>query len=79
MVPNPCRDRATVGFALPGPGGLTLKLYDATGRMVLGRRLVTKHSDVVIPLDLRALSSGVYVVSLESGGQAVRQTLTVQH
>jgi hypothetical protein len=71
--PNPCRGVATISYALPQAGPVSIKLYDLTGRTV--RTLVnaqhkpgryslsfgTRTSSFVIP-------SGVYFIRLTSPG-----------
>lgn len=37
-VPNPCRDRASLSFAAPTSGDVTLEIFDVSGRLVARRR-----------------------------------------
>lgn len=43
-----------------------LRLYDASGRCVLSESFVIRTSDFALPLDCRSLSSGVYLLRLDT-------------
>ena len=75
--PNPARSQATVRYALPDKQEATIRLYDVLGRRV--RTVVSgeqegRHEQ---RLDTSRLSSGVYFLRLEAGGQVRTQKLTV--
>jgi len=75
--PNPAQSRATVRYALPEKQDATIRLYDVLGRRV--RTVVSgeqegRHEQ---HLDTSRLSSGVYFLRLEAGGQTRTQKLTV--
>ncbi|WP_263788931.1 BspA family leucine-rich repeat surface protein [Salinibacter grassmerensis] len=76
--PNPVRRQATVEYALPEAGEVSLQVYDVLGRRVAtleqGRKEAGRHR-----ADLRAsqLSSGVYFGRLEAGGQTRTRKITV--
>jgi len=86
IVPNPpVSGWATLRF---GPGDrwaggqrdreANLRVFDAAGRCVLSRSLVIGNRSLAIPLDLRSLSGGVYLVKLEADGFTQTQKLVVQ-
>lgn len=70
--PNPFNLRTRIGFAVPHPAEVNLSLIDLQGRVV--RRLASgahpagRHS---VELDARGLSSGTYLVRLESSGRVM--------
>jgi ELWxxDGT repeat protein len=75
--PNPARSQATVRYALPDKQEATIRLYDVLGRQV--RTVVSgeqegRHEQ---RLDTSRLSSGVYFLRLEAGGQTRTQKFTV--
>ena len=53
-------------------------VHDASGRARLERVFVHRSSTADIPLDVRGLSSGVYLVRLESGGHAASARLVIR-
>ena len=76
--PNPFGQTTTIRYALPRAADVHLVVYDALGRHVAtlaneeqpaGR----KH----VVFDARGLASGLYVVRLQAGNQAVTQRMTV--
>lgn len=75
--PNPVREQATIRYAVPETKDVTVALYDVLGRPV--RTVVRaerkgRHEEEV---DVRGLSSGVYFVRLQAGGQVQTQKVTV--
>ncbi|MCS4088265.1 hypothetical protein GGQ10_003112 [Salinibacter ruber] len=76
--PNPAGRRATVEYALPEAGDVTLEVYDVLGRRVAtleqGRKKAGRHT---ARLETGRLSSGVYFGRLEAGGETRTQKITV--
>ncbi len=76
--PNPARGAVTVGYALPEAGPVRLALFDLLGRrvrtLVDAPRAAGSHRD---RLQTGGLASGVYVVRLEAGGQALTQRVVL--
>lgn len=75
--PNPTSGRATVQFAVPERQDVSLRLYD-----VLGRRVTTlvdgaREGRKQAQFDTSDLSSGVYFLRLEAGGQVQTRRVTV--
>jgi hypothetical protein len=78
IAPNPLSGRlATLSYSLPQAGPVTIRVYDVTGRTVLSATLAAARSGSA-PLDLRALSAGVYLVRLQALGVSTAQKLIVQ-
>lgn len=76
--PNPARAEATLRYALPSAATVSLEVYDALGRRVLV--LVREEQEAgryAVPLDARALASGVYFVRLRADGRVAGQRVTV--
>lgn len=76
--PNPFADRTTLRYALAQPGPVTLRVFDATGRIVAvlvnGVQGAGGH-EVVFAAG--RLPGGVYVGELATGGGTQRQRLVV--
>jgi len=77
IAPNPMTTGfATVRYTLPAAGYAELRILDITGRVLLCRRLLGRSG--VAGLDLRALSSGVYVATLKSSTFMATSKLIVE-
>ncbi|MCS3640707.1 T9SS type A sorting domain-containing protein [Salinibacter ruber] len=76
--PNPTRRQATVEYALPEAGEVTLQVYDVLGRRVAtladGEKQAGRHE---ASLRARKLPSGIYFGRLEFGGETQTQKITV--
>ncbi len=79
VAPNPTAGAATVRLGIARPGTYRAETFDVLGRRVA---LAETREDVpgvrALPLDLRGLAPGVYVLRVsEAGGPAVVRRLTV--
>jgi hypothetical protein len=78
VSPNPTRGNASIAFSLPARGDVSLKLYDAQGRLVRtlvsGTREAGAHS---VSLNGGSLSSGVYFYRLQSGSSTATKKLVI--
>jgi cyanophycinase len=76
--PNPFNGTTVLGFRVPGPGaqGVKLTVYDMLGRE---NRVVVNESRTpgthTVLFDAAGLSSGVYIVRLESSGRSAAHKL----
>ena len=74
--PNPFNPATQITFALPQAGDVTLRVFDLQGRAVAtlaaGRYEAGAHT---VRFDGRALASGVYFYTLESGSHSLSQKL----
>jgi hypothetical protein len=66
-----------IGYSLNQAGPASVTLFDVSGRAVAKRGFVAVRAGQ-LPLDLRRLSAGVYLVRLDDGHQSVVQKLVVQ-
>lgn len=85
VTPNPVASRATVRFALPRAGAVSLAIYDVTGArvrtLVNGERAAGEHSATWDGRDDggRRLGAGAYFVKLASGDrEATRRVVLLQ-
>ena len=76
--PNPFNPSTTIAFALPKPSEVTLKIFDASGRVVAtlveGKLPAGKHEVV---LDASPFSSGLYFYRLQAGEFSRTMRLTL--
>ena len=74
--PNPVVSGvATVRLSTPLSGPASLRIYDATGRCVQSTTCILKSG---MPLDLRSMAAGVYLVKVEAGDHTATQRLVVE-
>lgn len=82
VYPNPIADGfATLriqGFNGSRVRGANLRVFDAAGRCVLVHQLAASNRQTAVPLDLRKLSAGVYLVRLDATGVTVSRKLVVR-
>jgi FG-GAP repeat len=82
--PNPCRDEATIAFALPAAGIARVTVHDVTGRRVatlLDAALAAGAQSVqwdVRDEGGRRVAAGLYLVRLEHGASATAAKLVVR-
>jgi YVTN family beta-propeller protein len=83
VAPNPCPGKAGITYSLPGPGNVSLKLYDVAGKLVrtiaTGGQMAGTHH---LPLNANGkqgtLASGIYILSLESEGNRATRKLVFE-
>ena len=79
IAPNPLSSGfATLRYSLPRPGTATVTVFDVAGRSVFSTRSPGHLTTGSLPLDLRSLSGGVYLVKLEADNFTQTQKLVVQ-
>ncbi len=69
---------ATLSYSLPKAGPVRVTVFDVAGRSVLRRAYGVQRMASSVPLDLRGLSAGVYLVRLDADGYSQSQKLVVQ-
>jgi len=79
IEPNPISSgSATLRYSLPRPGTASVTVFDIAGRSVFSTRSPGHLTTGSLPLDLRSLSGGVYLVKLEADNFTQTQKLVVQ-
>ena len=68
---------AALRYCLPRAGAAAVNIYNVAGQSVMAQTLAVGRSGVV-NLDMRRLSSGVYVVKFRSGDLVATKKLVVQ-
>ncbi len=69
VFPNPARDVVHLQGAWEQGQGLELRVFDLTGQLVMRQALISKGAESVLPISTTALSSGLYLVQVQSGQQ----------
>jgi len=82
ISPNPVTDGFVTlrvpGLQCPRVPGSSIRVFDAAGRCVLSRSSVVGDWSLGVPLDLRRLSGGVYLVRLDADSFTQTQKFVVQ-
>ena len=76
--PNPWRDVTTLPVHLPNEGTLRIKLYDATGKLVLDESRVYpggEHKVIILGDKLAGMPAGVLLCELEFDNQSVTKKM----
>jgi PKD repeat protein len=68
LYPNPTSGLAALAITMPAMGEATIMVTDLHGKIVLQQRQQLDAGSVVLPVDLRAMSAGVYVVHVVTDG-----------
>jgi hypothetical protein len=79
--PNPCSRTAMIAYSVPGPGYVSLKLYDVTGKLVRtladGYRTAGEYGSPLTANGLR-LSAGIYLLKYEAGDYRATEKLVIE-
>ncbi len=80
ITPNPCYSQTTIRYSLPNQSPATLKIYDASGRLIRSFNHVINSPFNEIVWDGtndngKELSAGIYFVVLENGKGHLTQKL----
>lgn len=74
--PNPTADYVRLGYRVHAPSEVTVKIVDATGRVVQLLNLGTQNGNNSTSVDMTGLSAGLYNVVLETADyRAVKQII----
>lgn len=69
VFPNPSRDLITVIVPDTGPENATIRINDLSGQSLIIRTFrMSNADDESLIVDISALSSGIYIIRLETGG-----------
>ena len=77
ILPNPCAGSAELRLAAGTRGPVTVRVCDATGRVVLSRTLSVGPQASSVPLDLRGNRSGLYICTVNAGGRTLTNELVL--
>ncbi|MCA0447187.1 MAG: T9SS type A sorting domain-containing protein [Bacteroidetes bacterium] len=78
IYPNPFNPTTNLVFDLPNDGLVVIRLYNVIGQevQVIRNEIMKKGREKVVNITTNGLPSGVYMVSVEFGGQRLTKSLT---
>lgn len=77
-TPNPASGLLSFSVLLGNDGNLRIRMYTASGMIVLDRSMSIKRGENTITLDVATLPSGIYYLSADSWGWREGKTLVIQ-
>ena len=77
VYPNPTSDLATVSLNLEKAKDVQLRLTDISGKVVYEANLGNLNGEQKIPVRVRHLQAGTYMMSINAGGEVTTKPLTV--
>ncbi len=77
MYPNPAKDFAYVDIKLAQTNDVQLQIFNALGQSVSSSNFNSLSGNQILPLNITNLSSGIYTVKIQVGGQLLIKTLVV--
>lgn len=77
LFPNPSNSSATLRFNSPKSSVAKLNVYNTLGKVVVTKSIDTKQGENEFNINVKDLSSGIYVCSLESEGKTLTKKLIV--
>ena len=80
VAPNPFSTTTTISYSLPSSGNVSLKVFDVTGKIVttLANGYQRSGSYSLAPFIPRSLSSGIYLLKLETESGTTTSKLIVE-
>ncbi len=72
IYPNPGKGLATLYYYSPQPLNTQLLIYQADGRHVLSTPLKIAAGANYLPLDMRHLANGIYIIKTGEGGSTIK-------
>ncbi|HTW92910.1 MAG TPA: carboxypeptidase regulatory-like domain-containing protein [bacterium] len=79
IVPNPFRGHTTVLLSMPNAASITLRVYDASGKLVNDvARGYFESGSYSIGIDAARMARGVYLVKLGTGSKELSQKLVIR-
>lgn len=76
--PNPCIDRTTIGFSLSQAGHVQINLYNMFGKFI--KNLYDSYQNAgyrIVSVPLNDLKPGIYIYSMQVGGQLLSKKMIV--
>jgi hypothetical protein len=75
LFPNPASSRAYIRFDGNENEPVNIRIYNANGILIQSERRTTVNRKIA--LDLTGLTSGLYLLSIETNGRAVTKKLSI--
>jgi hypothetical protein len=77
LYPNPATDRLNIRFESGESSQATLRLYDASGRVVRTQAMEVIAGENTVTMELIDLSTGMYFFELQTVDGSTRQTIMI--
>jgi Secretion system C-terminal sorting domain len=77
IIPNPANNITSVKYELPEVRSVKLRLYNCYGGLVKSYNNSTPTRNGIFIVDLKELSSGIYMIEFESGNNLIPQKLVI--
>jgi hypothetical protein len=78
VFPNPAKNAANVSVEMPDNASLSIGLFNIVGQEVKSVTVDAKKGVNVVALDLNGLTSGVYLVKIQSGKMSSTKKLIIE-
>jgi hypothetical protein len=78
-VPNPARDEATLSFNTANGGAVKIRVTNLQGQVLAEEDLSADVGLNMFRFNTSMWSSGMYVITVDYGGQQVTRRFVVQH
>jgi hypothetical protein len=75
VYPNPSRDELNIIIADPGIGQIVLHMTDLSGKILVHKKLQSNGKQIQHQVNLANLPGGVYQLSIDVGGQQLRERI----
>lgn len=73
VFPNPAKDQIVAGFYMSEDADVVISFRDFTGKLIVSYNETIENGQNFLTLDVSEFSSGMYVLSIESGNMLFRQ------
>lgn len=70
LSPNPSKGKVTLRGHLPGPGTLTIEVFDLRGKALRSEAITVRHAHLRHDLDFEGWAPGVYFLQLSTGARS---------
>ncbi len=77
VFPNPASDIATLSLNLAEKKDVQLRMIDVTGKVVYEANLGQLSGDQQLPIRVRHLNAGTYMLSINAGGEVTTKSVVV--
>ncbi len=78
VYPNPVSEMLSVDFTAVEGTTVRFTLYDGIGRVIISRSIDVNNGNERFMMDVRSLTSGVYILRIDDGAQLLRKKVIVQ-
>ncbi len=78
IVPNPVINAFTIKYILPEPGPMSLKIYNVAGKLVISYTSSKISKNGIVKIDIKNLSSGVYLLRFISKGINITRKVVLE-